>query len=463
MEGNNIIGMIPVFIGVAIFLGIGTLILGQTDNAASLSSQLISSGLSLTSTGELVPVSGHDAQEASTVSFVTETGQSILSFEYDSRIRQAGTVERVWIETGPDATHADITGIYFDVWRQDGATYDRVGQSANVVTDFQAIGDSSSGFIDINIPGVQEGDYMGITSTADSGPHSIFRGHPGDSSVGLYRIIGTPTSTDFDWEAQLSGVTELHFQYYMDAPSVVFIGDSITAGAPLHQAYIKSGGTNDAPTTTVPYKVGQLLGVPIQNMGDGTSGINDSEDIKLRFTEDVVDLSPRAVVLGIGTADVAAGVPLATYSANMQEMITEAKNAGIVPVIQKIYPRDYGTLGVVDAADTNRLLFNDELESLAASNDIPIIENSAALGDGLNPLGINPTYNSGDDIHYNEAGHDVIASLTSAIISTSASSSSWAVLQEDVAQTSQSSFGLLMVVLLVLAAVIILGVIRQLN
>lgn len=456
---------IVLFVGVVIGLGVISLVMGSvlttTVETVGVSESVGNEIITLTSNGNLVPVSGYDVlTEADIGSFIANTTHNMIVAESDMRIRQSGTVEEVFVKTGADATNAALTGVWFTVWDKNGSTYDLVGESANVVSQYQAIGNDTEGTIPITISGVGVGDYMGIRTTTSGGTVSMIDIQSGDNAIALYRTNGAWTSTGFDWESQLTGTAQPQFQYKMKAPSIVFIGDSITAGAPAHDGYIIPNGNDDAPTTSVPYKTSAALGVAFQNMGDGRSGLNESADGLARFTEDVVDLNPRAVVIGFGTADVNVGVSEATFSSNMQSMITEAQNADIIPIIQKIYPRDYDTLGVTDAKDTERLNFNTELESLAISNNIPIIDTDISVGDGNTPLGMNPSHDSGDNIHFNEAGHTAIAEVTQ-IAFISSISNSWAAAAANVNQTSQSAFGLLLVVVIIIAAVVILSVIKQ--
>ncbi len=470
MEGNNVIAMVPIFIGVAIFLGIGTLVLGAANDATSISLGNTAGTVTLQSSGTLVSASQHasDAGSGSFGTSATGTERHYLSVDALSRVKQGGVVEAVNLSIDTDFAGAPLTSFHVDVWREVSTdSWDRVGTTGDILSLIPtAAGVQTVSLPAVNqISGVQEGDYVGFgwTNTVDASNPGIINIVSDGGNDSTYFFDDAPISgtTGVDWTA--AGGASANYspvELLMDAPVIVFIGDSITAGHPEHYTYQENTPANDAPTTSYPNKVGQTLGVSIQNAGIGS---DSSSDGVARFATDVVALDPQIVVIGYGTVDINASSTGSTIS-NIQTMVDDAKAAGITPVIQKVYPRDYDTLGATDAKDTERISLNSQLVTLAASNNISIIDTDSAVGDGNTPLGIDVTYDSGDNIHFNEAGHTQIASATSSALSSiQSAASSWAVLNAQVADTSQSSFGLLMLVLIVLAAVVILGVVRLLG
>ena len=420
VEASSFTTMISIAgIILAMFIGI------QVIDALDSSSLIIGTSLDLTPNSNIVPVSGYTALSgvSGTGSSGTVGDRTILMNEHDSRIRQSGIVVEVEIETGSEATDASLTGVHFQVWRHDGVNWDLIDETSNLVTEYQALGNSVQGTIsltDTNQMTAQEGDYMAIKITSTTATVVRVLGNTvGDSTPAIYWQDGTLPTTDYDWTGQNTGTTYIKMQYKMIAPSIVFIGDSITSGHPQHGSYI-TDSTLDDHTSTISYKTGQSLNVPTQNVGIGGQTASDGNS---RFSTDVIALSPKVVVIAFGSNDISNSVTVGTFSSNTQSMITAAQNAGITPVLQKIYPRDYDTIGVVDAKDTERLAFNTELDNLATINNISIIDTDIAVGDGNNPLGIAAAYDSGDNVHFNEAGHTQIASAVASTINSGGTTS----------------------------------------
>lgn len=103
--------------------------------------------------------------------------------------------------------------------------------------------------------------------------------------------------------------------------SVVFVGDSLTAGW--------------KPATLA----AEFPGMKIANRGIGG---DVSRGLLFRFKEDVLDLKPKAIVLCIGTNDLSAHADPAIIESNIAEMIKQAREykSSVPIVLCTIPPRD---------------------------------------------------------------------------------------------------------------------------
>ena len=419
---------------IGIVLGIVMLMVGNSGiNSITTSGSvgdcdryLSTASFNLTPNADLVPVSGYTALTDSVpggggFGSAANDVRHIFNYEHDSRVRQSGTVAGVTIETGSNIVDVDLSEITVQVWTSNGSAYDLVGESNNILSDMQSAGNSALTTFSLSTPitGVSEGDFSALKIVSTGTASNTVRQVIGTNTNASYIVdTAVPSTTAYDWEAQTGNANYVRMQLLMTAPSIVFIGDSLTAGHNDHYSFVETTDTTSV-STSYPYKVGQSLGVPIQNVAIGGS-VNNAADGEARFTEDVISLKPKVVVIGYGSSDVEDSVSISAYSADMQLMITEAKNAGITPVISKILPRDYDTLTVVDTKDTQRIAFNAELDSLASSNNIIAIDNDS-MGDGNSPLAMNASYLGGDGLHLNDSGYTAYASLITSGISGSTS------------------------------------------
>jgi lysophospholipase L1-like esterase len=175
-----------------------------------------------------------------------------------------------------------------------------------------------------------------------------------------------------------------------EAGRVVFYGDSIT------DAWTRNGGSF-------------FPGKPYLNRG--ISG-QTTEQMIVRFRQDVIDLHPQAVVILAGTNDIAGNTGPETkemIEGNFRSMVELAKANGIRVVLASVLPaRAYPwrpTAG--DPADKIRAL-NDWLKSYAAQQSLTYLDYytpMAAPDGGMKP-GI-----SIDGVHPNAAGYAIMEPL----------------------------------------------------
>ncbi|HMM34777.1 MAG TPA: arylesterase [Thermoanaerobaculia bacterium] len=161
-----------------------------------------------------------------------------------------------------------------------------------------------------------------------------------------------------------------------DAPLVVFLGDSLTAGLglPVDQAY--------------PAVVGAELarkGRPVRVVNAGVSG--DTTAGGLRRAEWVLTQRPDVLVLALGANDGLRGLPLAETEKNLRGIVSKARDAGakvllcgmLVPTSHgPDYQRGFGALFPRVARETGAPLVPFLLEGVAG---IP----ERNLEDGIHP------------------------------------------------------------------------------
>lgn len=176
---------------------------------------------------------------------------------------------------------------------------------------------------------------------------------------------------------------------------VVFYGDSIT------DAWVRNGGKF-------------FPGKPYVNRG--ISG-QTTEQMVVRFRQDVVNLHPVAVVILAGTNDIAGNTgpeSPETIEDGFRSMVDLARANGIKVVLASVLPaaRYPWRPGVADPPGRIRAL-NDWLRSYAASQNIVYLDYYSAMAgpDGGMKPGI-----SIDGVHPNAAGYAIMEPLAEAAL-----------------------------------------------
>lgn len=148
-----------------------------------------------------------------------------------------------------------------------------------------------------------------------------------------------------------------------DYPEVVFMGNSITElWAYYHPNFFSDN----------------------HFCGRGISG-QTSAQMLVRFTDDVVALHPKAVVMMAGTNDVAHNdywVSPERVVENIIAMCNIAKANGIVPIISSIPPcKEFPWRKEINNVGQTIVDINNSLKEYAASNKIVYVDYHAALAD----------------------------------------------------------------------------------
>lgn len=142
-------------------------------------------------------------------------------------------------------------------------------------------------------------------------------------------------------------------------------------------------------------------------------GGQTSYQMLLRFTEDVINLKPAAVVINAGTNDIA--INNHPYSErrtfeNIVAMATLAKVNGIKVILTSVLPADSFRWRpeVTDAADKIASL-NARIRRYAEKNSFEYVDYYGAMVSG-EKRELDPRYQT-DSVHPNEAGYDVMEPL----------------------------------------------------
>jgi acyl-CoA thioesterase-1 len=172
-----------------------------------------------------------------------------------------------------------------------------------------------------------------------------------------------------------------------DAPLVVFLGDSLTAGLGL------------AAEQAFPALVGEELarrGAPIRVVNAGVSG--DTSAGGLRRVDWLLRQRPDVVVVCLGANDALRGQPVAGIEANLRAIVERARAAGASVLLAGIQvPPSYGT----DYAGAFAAVYR----RVSGDLDVPLLPFL------LEGVAGRPELNLPDGIHPNALGHERVASL----------------------------------------------------
>jgi lysophospholipase L1-like esterase len=142
----------------------------------------------------------------------------------------------------------------------------------------------------------------------------------------------------------------------------------------------------------------------------GTSGYTSAQLLAFMPTL-LTTYSPDAVHIQIGTNDVGAAVPLATFQANIRALVALVKAAGKPVTIGTVPPR--GTAGTTTAKRQLTAAYNLWLRLWAPGAGVELADTHAALVDTTSGDYLS-TYDSGDNTHPNDAGHREMARAVAA-------------------------------------------------
>ncbi len=150
-------------------------------------------------------------------------------------------------------------------------------------------------------------------------------------------------------------------------------------------------------------------------VGRGISG-QTSAEMLVRFRQDVIGLSPEAVVIMAGTNDLAQNngyIALENILGNIASMCELAKLHKIRPILCSVLPAyRFGWRQEVPAAD--RIIeLNGMIERYARENGISYVDYHSALKDGRNGL---PEKYSGDGVHPNPECYKIMEAIVLPVI-----------------------------------------------
>lgn len=147
-----------------------------------------------------------------------------------------------------------------------------------------------------------------------------------------------------------------------------------------------------------------------QYVGRGIGG-QTTPQMLLRFEQDVIELSPKIVVILAGTNDIAGNTGPMTLEetlANVAKMTQEALDNQINVVIASVLPAYDYPWSPGKNPHLKIPALNHMLRSYAKEKDLIYLDYFAAMEDGKNGLRDSLTY---DGVHPNEAGYQVMEPL----------------------------------------------------
>jgi lysophospholipase L1-like esterase len=332
----------------------------------------------------------------------------IINTAHRSRVRQTGKITKVqfYMHSKPPS----IRSFHLVIWRKNGANFNRVAQQ-NILSLLKA-SQVNTIVLPVAMP-AQEGDYIGFSYTSLGLLPGFFLTKINISDGGYFSIV-EPAATNYNWTAQLPLHGYIPFRVYMQAPHIIHTGDSYPSGFPAHNSFINNDIAN-AITTTFPYKVQASLDWIGQNMGGNA---HTTADIAARFTEDVIKLKPKFVVIDGGGNDIAQGKSRQEFIGHWTSMLNACAANNIVPVVMLIPPFTSSTNVQAQTIDEWNNALKNLLVNYPASIKVDVREAIGQYrpgGDAGNLWDIKSQYNL-DGVHLNEQGYTVVADLIVAAI-----------------------------------------------
>ena len=213
----------------------------------------------------------------------------------------------------------------------------------------------------------------------------------GEESVAQYAIQQfEQMKVDFGYLAKFKGANKSLGAPKPNENRVVFLGNSITEG------WVRDDS---------------MFFIKNNYIGRGISG-QTSTQLLLRFRQDVVALKPKAVVLHIGTNDVAENTgpydPEFTLG-NIQSMVEIAQSNGIKVILASVLPAtNFEWRRSVGDRSAMIVDLNKRLKAYADKNKIPYIDYHTAMKNDKN--GMNPDL-AEDGVHPTMKGFKIMEAL----------------------------------------------------
>lgn len=171
------------------------------------------------------------------------------------------------------------------------------------------------------------------------------------------------------------------------APTVAFLGDSITAGLHL---------PSDQAFPAVTQRLLAEQGLPFRVVDAGVSG--DTSAGGKRRLDWVLRSAPDVVVIELGGNDGLRGKPVGDIKANLAAIVAGVRDAGALPLlVGMVIPPNYGPDYTRD--------FSGLYEQLAEELDVPLVPRF------MERIGGKPEFFLGDRLHPNPSGHRELADV----------------------------------------------------
>jgi len=203
---------------------------------------------------------------------------------------------------------------------------------------------------------------------------------------------------------------------------IICLGDSITKG-------VRPGVTEEQ---TFEYLLTRKLseaGVEVEIINSGIGSETTALALE-RFSRDVINAQPDYLTIMYGTNDAAINegcvkprVSLADYKANLQSMVSQAKAAGIKPILMTPIPLgaqwSYSGHSPYKEQGTNCVIkdYVEAVRHIAREENIPLVDNHSAWWEWESETGSKIETLQSDSCHPNPAGHVLIAETIYGVVS----------------------------------------------
>ena len=188
----------------------------------------------------------------------------------------------------------------------------------------------------------------------------------------------------------------------MSLVTIVAFGDSTTAGTPGHRSPIESP-PNGAGNVESQYAYWLMQShADWRVLNRGVNG-ERSDEIRARFTRDVLDAKPAVVVIVAGVNDVYQGRSAAVVERELEDLYNAARAARIIIVAGTILP--YNTAGAGENARMHAV--NEWIRDYAAKHqDVVFADTRAAVTSPERP---DHLVSSPDGLHPSPDGYRMVA------------------------------------------------------
>ncbi len=319
-----------------------------TNGVASASLSLIP--FDVTANTNIVQASPYDTARAGTA-YGPTTGETYFEFLTSAdryRIRQDGEVAQFKLYL---ASVSRLASLKFRLWRTNGVyLFDHIADSEDFVA--AATAGSVNTFTPTAAFPVKTGDYISVAVTYSGAGanaalfHYVTRNvYRYDSACNVWSTTTAPAAGNtFDWDSQTAlADMAVPVEVHLRAPVFVTFGDSILDGrGALQSTFAEGRGAFFLvwrPGDTVDDMIAEPHGWSHQNMAIGSE---TSAQLLARFTNDVLALHPKFLLLNAGINDLNTGVATATTLTNLGTMAAAAVANGIKPVVLSVTPFSKG-------------------------------------------------------------------------------------------------------------------------
>lgn len=354
------------------------------------------------------------SDQSSTAGFKPGPGvtREFLSVEHQSRIGITGDIVGCNFPVETDHGHPGLTSVTINIWRGPTNNATLIGSSNNIKADIASAPPNSIVEVMFAAPiqGVREGDYFSVCLEATEAMERVVRRTGSVQSPGTKFVDDRTQDIGYNWDVRSSVDAFIPLELLIQAPNIVGFGHSLMAGHGQHFSFIETQANVDLQTQ-IPHKI--VAAFPAENWNYRNMGIggNNSNVLLARFQQDVLDLHPRICLFLSGTTDIFQSVSTEQFLANLTTMFDQCNANDIKVIAYKIPPDSRQT----DAQADKRRTINAAMDAFVTSHNAMIIDVDDTMGvirpstgelDDLNPL-----YDDGSGVHFNDAGHTAMAIL----------------------------------------------------